>query len=81
VGTSWNSSSAKSSLEDINHGEMADLVYRLHTAAFIETFLFDSIRAVAGLEYRLLDSTFHEWQEGKPLARFEGTPLVHKRMQ
>jgi len=60
---------------------MADLVYWLHTAAFIETFLFDGIRAVAGLEYRLLGSVFHEWQESKPLARLEGTPLVRKRMQ
>lgn len=60
---------------------MADLVYGLHTAAFIETFLFDGILAEAGLEYRLLDNTFHEWQESKPLASFEGTPLVRKRMQ
>lgn len=81
LGTTRNSSSAKGSLEDINYGEMADLVYGLHTAAFIETFLFDGILAEAGLEYRLLDNTFHEWQESKPLASFEGTPLVRKRMQ
>ena len=81
LGTTRNSSSAKGSLEDINYEEMANLVYGLHTAAFIETFLFDAILAVAGLGYRLLDSIFHEWQESKLLASFEGTPLVRKRMQ